>query len=134
MIRLAALGLALAAAGSAGAQAPAKPPIAAADAAFALLDADRDGTVSRAEYRAGHARLQQAIAAELRLLDQFRALDTDRSGALEAREYASLALVKRAGLAAPSLSTFDRDADAKLGFGEYLVAVRALAATPAATR
>ena len=109
------------------APAPAADP---ADAMFASLDADRDGTLSRAEFRAGHAALQRAIAAEARLREQFRSVDRDRSGGLEANEYAQLILVQRAGAAAPAFATFDADGDAKLGFGEYLVAVRRLASAP----
>jgi hypothetical protein len=37
-------------------------------------------------------------------------------------------LVKQVGAQAPSLATFDADRDARLGFPEYVAAVRELAA------
>jgi hypothetical protein len=123
--------LLLLAAALAAAPAPAPTPRAdPVDAVFAALDSDRDGTLSRAEFRAGHAALQKAIATEVRLRDQFRAVDRDRSGAIEAAEYSKLVLVRRAGASAPAFAAFDADGDAKLGFGEYLVAVRRLASAP----
>jgi hypothetical protein len=93
--------------------APAPTP---ADAAFAALDANHDGALSPAEFRAGHAALQRALEVQARLRQQFAVVDADRSGAIEAGEYARMELVRRAGAAAPSLSTFDADRNAALGF------------------
>lgn len=93
---------------------------------FAALDVDHDGDLSPEEFRKGYSGLRQAIALEVRLREQFQAIDADRSGALDAAEYASLALVKRAGQTAPGLPAFDANKDQKLEFEEYLAAVRAL--------
>ena len=95
--------------------------------AFAALDANKDKALSLAEFQVGYARMQQAIAVELRLREQFQSVDTDRSGAIESTEYDTLALVKRAGALAPTLSTFDGNTNRKLEFAEYVAAVRAMA-------
>lgn len=119
----------------AAAQASAMQPIATQAAAkqnrgeqaFAALDANKDKALSLAEFQVGYARMQQAIAVELRLREQFQSVDIDRSGAIEPTEYDKLALVKRAGALAPTLSTFDGNANRKLEFAEYVAAVRAMA-------
>ena len=95
--------------------------------AFAALDANKDKALSLAEFQVGYARMQQAIAVELRLREQFQSVDTDRSGAIEPAEYDKLELVKRAGALAPTLSTFDANTNRKLEFAEYVAAVRAMA-------
>jgi hypothetical protein len=95
--------------------------------AFAALDANKDKTLSLAEFQVGYARMLQATALEARLREQFLSLDTDRSGAIERAEYDRLALVKRAGALAPALSTFDGNTNRKLEFSEYVAAVRAMA-------
>ena len=86
------------------------------DATFRLWDQDRNGVLS----------------LESRLREQFQAVDTNHSGALEAGEYANLALVRRVGGAAPPLTEFDADQDRKLDFPEYLAVVRRLAPAPQA--
>lgn len=98
----------------------------AGDQAFAALDANKDKALSLAEFQVGYARMQQAIALELRLREQFLSVDSDRSGAIEPAEYDKLALVKRAGALAPTLSTFDGNTNRKLEFAEYMAAVRAM--------
>lgn len=95
--------------------------------AFTALDSNKDKALSLAEFQVGYARMQQAIAVELRLREQFQSVDTDRSGAIEPTEYDKLVLVKRAGALAPTLSTFDGNANRKLEFAEYVAAVRAMA-------
>jgi hypothetical protein len=100
----------------------------AGDAAFKALDTDRNGVLSPQEFRAGYAGLQRAIAVEIRLAEQFRAVDANHDGAIDGGEYARLVLVGRLGKAAPPLSTFDANGDHRLGFGEYVAAVRRLAA------
>jgi len=116
-------------------QAPAMQPIASqptakqkpGEQAFSALDTDKDKALSLAEFQVGYARMQQAIAVELRLREQFQSVDIDRSGAIEPAEYDKLALVKRAGALAPTLSTFDGNTNRKLEFAEYVAAVRAMA-------
>lgn len=94
---------------------------------FATLDANHDGAVSRAEFQAGYPWLVRTIALDLRLRDQYQALDADHSGAIESGEYARMTLVQRAGPAAPAFARFDGNGNRKLEFDEYLVAVRQLA-------
>ena len=55
------------------------------------------------------------------------AVDTNNNGAIDPGEYGSLVLVKQAGKNAPQMSTFDGNRDGKLGFGEYVKLVQALA-------
>jgi len=97
-----------------------------ADAAFAAWDADRDGTLSRKEFRAGWTRLLREGARQSRLRRQFEAVDADHDGAVGAGEYPSLLLVRQAGKAAPPLSAFDADRNGRLEFAEYTVLVRRL--------
>jgi hypothetical protein len=134
---LAACGLSLlagvACAAAQAADAPARkdapaPRADAGDAAFKALDTDKNGVLSPREFRAGYAGLQRAIAVEIRLAEQFRAIDANHDGVIDGGEYARLVLVERLGKAAPPLSTFDANGDRKLGFGEYVAAVRRLAA------
>jgi hypothetical protein len=114
---------------SAHAQAPATPSPAAK--VFAAFDTNHDGSLSSQEFVAGYTGLQRAPALARRLRGQFDAMDTDKSGALDEREYAGLVLVKQAGRAAPPLSAFDADGNRTLGFAEYVALVQKLA--PAAT-
>ena len=61
-----------------------------------------------------------------RLETQFRAADKDKSGLIEAVEFANLPLIKRAGSGAPPMSAFDANRDQKLDFKEYLDLVPAM--------
>lgn len=101
------------------------------EATFAAWDTNKDHVLSLAEFQAGWAALQKATLAEMRLRQQFRAVDTDKDGAIEAGEYANLVLVKRLGKAAPAMSAFDANKDQRLEFPEYVELVRKLAAQPA---
>jgi hypothetical protein len=108
--------------------ASAKPrPSTRADAIFHALDTNKDGSLSPQEFQAGYADMQRLIVIEIRLHEQFRLVDADHSGSINAVEYANLALVKRAGTSAPAFSTFDTDKDGSLSFAEYLIAIRRLA-------
>lgn len=98
------------------------------DGVFAALDTNKDGTVSRLEFQAGYPGLARAFVVELRLRDQFQLLDANRSGAIEASEYANLELVKRTDKNAPGFATFDINKNQKLEFPEYIAAVRQLTA------
>ena len=95
---------------------------------FDALDTNHDGAVSRPEFQAGYPGLVRALTLDLRLRDQFQALDADHSRAIDPAEYAHMALVQRAGRAAPALARFDANHDQKLDYAEYLAAVRTLAA------
>lgn len=107
---------------------------AATDAAFTALDTSKDGMLSRQEFQAGYPGLTRVVALEFRLRDQFQTLDADKSGAVEAGEYANLELVKRAGKSAPALSGFDANRNQKLEFAEYVAAVRQLSARTASEK
>ena len=120
-----------AAAHAAEASAPAAPAHTAAPRLFDTLDANKDQVLSRQEFQAGYAGLQRLVAMQVRLREQFSALDVNRSGVIDANEYANLELIKSQGKAAPSLSTFDTDHDQKLNFAEYATLVRKLATASA---
>lgn len=98
-------------------------PAAQPDAVFAAWDRDRNGTLSREEFRAGWAGARTALATG-RLKAEFARHDGDRNGAIDGNEYLTLTLVKRAGKSAPLLSAFDRDKNRSLSFEEYLDLVR----------
>jgi hypothetical protein len=110
-----------------------RPASAQAAGVFEALDTNKDKALSLQEFQTGYAGVQHAIAREVRLREQFRTIDADHNGAIEAVEYTNLVLVKRAGKAAPALSAFDADKDQKLGFAEYVAAVRQLSALHPAT-
>ena len=106
----------------------------AATPLFDLLDANKDHVLSRQEFQSGYAGLQRLITVQVRLRDQFDALDANRNGAVDASEYGKLELIRRLGAAAPSLAAFDDDHDQKLGFSEYSTLVRTLTARQAPAR
>ena len=114
--------------------APAATAQAAAPRLFDTLDANKDQVLSREEFQSGYAGLQRLIAMQVRLQGQFGTLDADRSGAIEAGEYANLELIKSQGKAAASLSAFDADHDQKLNFAEYATLVRKLATKQASPK
>ncbi|WP_460764421.1 EF-hand domain-containing protein [Lysobacter fragariae] len=116
------------AAHAAEAAAPAATTQTPAPRLFDTLDVNKDQVLSRQEFQAGYAGLQRLIAMQVRLRGQFAALDVNRSGAIDASEYANLELIKSQGEAAPSLAAFDADHDQKLNFGEYATLVGKLAA------
>jgi len=103
------------------------------EALFGALDTNKDRMLSPQEFQAGYALAQRTIAFDIRLQAQFRTVDADRSGAIEAGEYANLVLVKQKGTAAPELAAFDTNKDQKLEFPEYLTFVHRLAALQPAT-
>ena len=126
-------------AGAATAAHAAEPaaPAATAQAAtplFDMLDANKDHVLSRQEFQSGYAGLQRLIAAQVRLREQFGALDANRNGAIDASEYANLELIRSRGTAAPSLVAFDADHDQKLSFSEYTTLVRRLATGQASVK
>ena len=122
-----------AAAHAAEVAAPAAKAHTAAPRLFDTLDVNTDQVLSRQEFQAGYVSVQRAIVLEVRLREQFQTVDANQSGAIEAGEYSNLALVKRAGKAAPVLATFDANNNQKLEFAEYLTVVHQLAASqPAA--
>ncbi|MET0716872.1 MAG: hypothetical protein ABWY48_02830 [Pseudoxanthomonas sp.] len=125
--------VALMAAGAAHAQAPtaapAKNPSAGAEGLFARWDTDKNQALSPAEFKVGWQEVETSMALR-KLHENFVAKDTDKSGGLEAGEYANLELVKQAGAAAPPLATFDTDKNQRLDFKEYVGLVNAAVKKP----
>jgi len=101
---------------------------------FETLDINRDQVLSRQEFQSGYAGLQRVIAMQVRLREQFGTLDANRSGAIDASEYANLELIKSKGKSAPSLNAFDADYDQKLSLVEYVTLVRKLTAAQASAK
>ncbi|KGQ20004.1 hypothetical protein LF41_2171 [Lysobacter dokdonensis DS-58] len=89
------------------------------DATFAAWDKDGNGTLSKDEFRAGWMATRDDLALR-RLHTEFARHDADKSGKLEAAEYANLALVQRAGKSAPMMTAFDKNKDGGLQFAEYI--------------
>ena len=98
---------------------------ATADQLFAAWDKDKNRTLTLDEFKNGweSAREQNIMG---RLEAQFRTADKDKSGLIEAGEFANLPLIKRAGSGAPPMSAFDANKDQKLDFKEYLDLVPAM--------
>jgi Ca2+-binding EF-hand superfamily protein len=103
------------------------------DAVFAAWDSDKNGSLSRQEFKNGWLALRQMAEMQTRLHTQFNLVDSDKSGAIDAKEYANLELVKKAGPSAPPLSTFDANKNQRLEFAEYLNFVRQMTAPKPAT-
>ena len=105
-------------------------PRAAADPAaeaFKAWDKNADGNLSPVEFRAGWQQVQRVAEMQARLRNQFGTVDVNKNNAIDPAEYGSLVLVKQAGKNAPQMSVFDANRDGKLGFGEYVKLVQALA-------
>ncbi|MFT3806977.1 EF-hand domain-containing protein [Arenimonas sp.] len=86
---------------------------------FNAWDKDKNKSLSLDEFKAGWGNVMQANAV-VRLQGQFRAHDTNKSGFIEATEFANLPIIKQAGKSAPMLSAYDANADQKLDFKEYI--------------
>ena len=95
------------------------------DQLFIAWDKDKNKTLTLEEFKNGweSAREQNIMG---RLEYQFRAADKDKSGLIEAAEFANLPLIKRAGSGAPPMSAFDSNKDQKIDFKEYLDLVPAM--------
>ena len=102
-----------------------KPHVATPDEQFALWDKDKNKSLSLEEFKAG-LQMAQAQQAVRKLRGNFVAMDKNKSGALEADEYANLELVKKAGSKAPMMSFYDTDKNGKLDFKEYLAMIEAM--------
>jgi hypothetical protein len=100
------------------------------EAVFKAWDVDHNGSLSKQEFVAGWRQLREGAVVQ-RLHAQFNTLDADKSGALDAHEYAQMQLVKRAGTSAPSFSSFDANRNGRLEFAEYVNVVRQLTARSA---
>ncbi|RZA22392.1 MAG: EF-hand domain-containing protein [Lysobacteraceae bacterium] len=105
----------------------ARPAADPAGEAFKAWDKDGNGSLSLPEFRAGWQQVQRVTDTQARLRHQFGTVDTNKNGAIDPAEYASLLLVKNAGKNAPQMSVFDGNRDGKLEFGEYVKLVQQLA-------
>ena len=118
------------------APANAKPAQAAAPdsagEAFKAWDKDRNGSLSLVEFRTGWQQVQRVAEMQARLRNQLGTVDVNKNNAIDPAEYGNLVLVKQAGKNAPQMSVFDANRDGKLGFGEYVKLVQALAPAPEA--
>lgn len=108
-------------------------PAAASEATAANLfkdwDADHNGVLSQREFVSGWSNVRHRVeAVEQRLAAQFKAVDVNRDGGIDAAEYANLQVVRQAGKAAPPLQAFDANHDQRLQFGEYVAMLRRAAA------
>ena len=103
------------------------------DATFAAWDKDGNGALSKDEFRNGWAATRDDLALR-RLRTEFARHDADKSGKLEAGEYAQLALVVRAGKSAPQMTAFDANKDGGLQFNEYLDFVKTAGTQAAAPK
>jgi Ca2+-binding EF-hand superfamily protein len=108
------------------AAAPAAAPAAKApvqsqspDEVFTRWDKDKNKSLSLEEFKAGFNEVEKANLLR-KLHANFVAMDTNKSNALEANEFANLELIKKAGAKAPMMSAFDTDKNGKLDFKEYV--------------
>ena len=104
----------------------AKAQGASPDEVFTRWDKDKNKVLSMEEFRAGFVEVEQANM--LRKLHQnFVAMDSNKSNALEQNEFANLELIKKAGAKAPMMSAFDTDKNGKLEFKEYVGMISTMA-------
>jgi len=97
------------------------------DATFTRWDKDKNKTLSLEEFKAGWQEAQ-TTAALRKLRANFNAMDANKSGGLEASEYAKLELIKKAGTNAPMMSAFDADKSQALDFKEYVSLINSMVA------
>ena len=101
-------------AAQAGAQKPVTPEM-----VFDSWDKDKNKSLSVEEFKDGWTEIQmRQVVAKLHA--NFVQMDTNKSGALEANEFANLELIKKAGAKAPMMSAFDDDKNGKMEFKEYV--------------
>ena len=98
--------------------------IADMDAQFKKLDANGDGIATRLEIETNLQRGQAALAAQ-RNRQLFALLDKDRSGQLNAAEFAALAAAPAPVNAGPLLTTWDLNKDGKVALVEFRSATQA---------
>ena len=89
------------------------------DAVFANWDTDKNGTLSKDEFRVGWSNVRNEMVLN-RLHAEFESKDANKSGKLEQGEFASLTVVQRLGKSAPQMSAFDANKNAGLEFPEYV--------------
>lgn len=92
------------------------------EAWFARLDRNHDQQLSPGEFKAGFRTRGRPVVYQ-RLPLQFRAVDFDHSGFLEAAEFEALPMIQDAGADAPTLASVDTTPDARIDFREYVALV-----------
>ncbi|MFA6985554.1 MAG: hypothetical protein WC213_05065 [Arenimonas sp.] len=92
------------------------------EALFARMDRNHDQQLSPEEFKAGLKTRGRPVVYQ-RLPVQFRAVDIDHSGFLEAGEFDTLPIIQDAGADAPSLASVDTTPDARIDFREYVALV-----------
>jgi hypothetical protein len=114
------------------AAAPAAQQQAGPDAVFALWDKDKNGSLSKNEFAAGWTEMRTDMVMQ-RMHAEFERQDANKSGKLEANEFANLVIVQRLGKSAPAMSAFDANKNAGLEFPEYIEFIKtAMRQAPAA--
>jgi Ca2+-binding EF-hand superfamily protein len=88
------------------------------DSEFKMMDADRDGVLTRKEIE-NYQTSQIIAAAEARKRALFTALDTDRNGVLSPAEFLRLPSNEPAPNGAPIIARFDANRDSKISLIEY---------------
>ena len=99
--------------------APAAQQAGGPDAVFANWDTDKNGTLSKDEFRVGWSNVRNEMVLA-RLHAEFESKDANKSGKLEQGEFASLTVVQRLGKSAPQMSAFDANKNAGHEFPEYI--------------
>ena len=107
---------------TAGSSAPASP-----EQIFAHWDKDKNSSLSLEEFKAGWQEIQMGQLVR-KLHGNFVAMDSNKSGALEANEFANLEIVKKSKTPV-QMATFDADKNQKLDFKEYVGMLKALSPT-----
>lgn len=92
---------------------------------FNRWDSDKNKSLSAEEFTAGWDEMQLSLVLR-KLQSNFQTMDINKSGGLEASEYAQLELVRKAGKSAPMMSFYDKDKNGKLDFKEYALMVTAI--------
>ena len=106
-----------AAAPAAGAKSPVQSQ--GPDEVFKRWDKDGNKSLSLDEFKAGFDEVEKANLIR-KMHQNFVAMDTNKSNAIEANEFGNLELIKKAGAKAPMMSAFDTDKNGKLDFKEYV--------------
>ncbi len=108
------------AAPAAGARQEAATP----ESTFNRWDKDKNKNLSLDEFKAGWQEVQ-ATNMLRKLHGNFVAMDTNKSGGLEATEFSNLGLVKNTK-PAPQFATYDVDKNQKIEFKEYVAMIKAI--------
>lgn len=115
----------IATAQSANANPAAGAKAATPEAIFDRWDKDKNKSLSLDEFRAGWQEVQMGALVR-KLHGNFVSMDTNKSGSLEANEFANLELVKKSKTPV-QFASFDTDKNQKIDFKEYVGMIKAMA-------